>query len=112
MTATAAPPTGQQLFSLIQRHKAAGERVYGIVDAARDSALAFAPRDQFNRPIYSLFDGDAPDFMHDVAPYLFSFDWRPTYPYRGSELFDRWAAVLGSDAGILALSEANSNELL
>lgn len=104
--------SGAALHAFVAYRKTAGERLYGIADAARDHDLAVAPRDEFDMPIYSLFDGNAPDYMRDVAPYLFSFDIKPSYPYRTSALLDRWAAQMGNCAGIFALSESNSRDML
>ena len=110
--ATTTGTSGSALHTFVVYRKAAGERLYGIVDAARDRELAFAPRDEFDMPVYSLFDDGASDQMRDVLPYLFSFDLKPAYPYRTSSLLDRWADRLGSSAGILVLSESNSLDMV
>ncbi len=67
-----------------------GQRLYGIVDAAQDKQLAFEARDRFKLPIRMLFQGEAAQYMDDVAPYLIPIDPE-------SEYLDCWAKALGQE---------------
>jgi hypothetical protein len=75
-----------------------GERLYGIVDAARDLQLAKAVRETARRQARSLFEGPLAERLMHVAPYVFPIDPR-------GPLLDAWAAHLGNAAGVLLLSE-------
>ena len=134
---TTAPPNAAMLHAYIRHHHALGERLYGVVDAARDHELAFAPRDSFGQQIHSLFDvGAAPPSasvderddpatakvkrevateirsrMADVGPVLVPIEFHSRYPYSGSEYLDLWAERLGTSAGILLLTEADPGPL-
>lgn len=76
-----------------------GERLYTVVDACQDAELAFVAETQFHLPIRMLFQGDAAQYMRDVAPYFIPID-------PASEYLDRWAASWGKNAGILLTSSA------
>lgn len=134
---TTTETTGSDLHEFIRFRRGAGRQLFGVVDAARDSELAFAARDRFGREIYSLFEvgpsssSDQPDKRRDpaaldmerqfvenalsrmanVAPYLVPIEFRSRYPYRNSEYLDLWAERLGSSAGILLLSEVHPARL-
>ena len=81
-----------------------GERLYGIVDAAQDKELAFEARDRFKLPIRMLFQGEAAEYMDDVAPYLI-----PIEPE--SEYLESWAQRWGKNIGILLTSSADPLKL-
>jgi hypothetical protein len=101
MTATASP-LAEALRAQIQLRS--GERLYGIVDAAQDKELAFEARDRFKLPIRMLFQGEAAEYMDDVAPYFIPID--PASGY-----LDCWAERWGKNAGILLTSSANPEKL-
>jgi hypothetical protein len=81
-----------------------GERLYGIVDAAQDKELAFEARDRFKLPIRMLFQGEAAQFMDEVAPYLIPID-------PASEYLNSWAERWGKNVGILLTTTANPDKL-
>ena len=81
-----------------------GECLYGIVDAAQDKDLAFEARDRFKLPIRMLFQGEAAEYMGDVAPYLVPID-------PASEYLECWAQRLGKNAGILLTTSAHPEKL-
>jgi hypothetical protein len=77
----------------------AKDRLYAVVDAARDTKLAFAARDRFGLELHSLFEGYLAPYLDHVAPHLI-----PMKPNSG--YLELWAAHLGQSAGVLLLSEA------
>ncbi|MBN2563413.1 MAG: DUF4123 domain-containing protein [Phycisphaerae bacterium] len=79
----------------------AGERLYAVVDAARDAELAFAARDRFGLGLHTLFEGDLAQYLDHVAPHLVGIE-------QGSEYLELWAEHLGRSAGILLFSEAST----
>lgn len=81
-----------------------GEMLYGIVDAAQDKELAFEARDRFHLPIRMLFQGEAAQYMDDVAPYLVPID-------PASEYLESWASRWGKNAGILLTTYADPEPL-
>ena len=103
--------TGFNLHAFIHYRFGEGDRLYGVVDAARDHELAFAARDRFEQPIRWLFADDAGWHMTDVAPYLVPIEYRRRYPYPGSGYLDMWARRLGHNAGILVITRAEADEL-
>lgn len=108
MTST---PAGAALHDCVRRRVASGERLYGVVDAARDRDLAFAAPKQFGQTIEWLFvDGDA-THMQGVAPYLVPIAFGPKYPFEGSGYLDLWARKLGNSCGILLVSSADPKAL-
>lgn len=134
---TTTATTGSDLHAFLQHRLGAGQRLFGVVDAARDRELAFAARDRFGWEIFSLFEegpsssSDQADPRRDptalnierqfiesarsrmaqVAPYLVPIEFRTRYPYHNSEYLDLWAERLGSSAGILLLSEFDPTRL-
>lgn len=102
---------GAELHAFIERHREPDERLYGVVDAARDQELAFAGAAQFGWQINWLFGEDSAAHLRDVAPYLISIPHRPTYPYSESEYIDLWAEHLGRSAGILLLTSAHADAM-
>lgn len=103
--------TGADLHAALHHCIGWGDRLYGVVDTARDSELAFAARDDFGQSIRWLFADDAAWHMTDVAPYLVPIDFHETYPYLGSEYLDMWADRLGRSAGILLITKADPDAL-
>ncbi len=81
-----------------------GESLYGIVDAAQDKELAFEARDRFKLPIRMLFQGEAAQYMDDVAPYLVPID-------PAGEYLECWAQRWGKNAGILLTTSAHPEVL-
>jgi hypothetical protein len=81
-----------------------GESLYTIVDAAQDKELAFEAETRFGLPIRMLFQGEAAQYMGDVAPYFIPIDPEGEY-------LDRWAASWGKNAGILLTSFADPDTL-
>lgn len=94
----------RSLRQCVGDHRTVGERIYGVVDAARDSALAFAARDRFGERIESLFEGESAPFLTEVAPYMVRIDPQSGY-------LDLWSEHLGRSAGILLLTPAEPDEL-
>jgi hypothetical protein len=82
----------------------AGERLYGVVDAAQDCALAFEAIVGFSKVIRSLFQGDAAPALAHVAPYVVPIDPESSY-------LQNWATRLGKNAGILITSSASDDAL-
>lgn len=100
---------GADLHVLVTKHWRYGDRLYGVVDAARDSALASTARDRYKWPVRWLF-AHTPSHMAKVAPYLVPIEFRQTYPYPGSGYLDLWAQHLWRSAGILLITQANPDE--
>lgn len=82
-----------------------GERLYGIVDACQDKDLAFEARDRLKVPIRMLFQGNAAQYMDEVAPYLIPID-------PASDYLESWAQRWGRNVGILLTSQADPTKLL
>ncbi len=82
-----------------------GERLYGVVDAAQDAELAFEAERRFGLPIRMLFQGDASQYMREVAPYLIPVD-------PASEYLESWAQRWGKHVGILLTTPADPAKLL
>lgn len=84
-----------------------GERLYGVVDAARALELAEAARDRsdFTRWHGTLMRGPLAPFVQHVAPHLVEIDIDTSY-------VDAWAGSLGQAAGILLISSAAPAELI
>lgn len=128
---TTTETTGSVLHAFVQHRRGVGQRLFGVVDAARDRELAFTARDRFGWEILSLFEEGASSSsdqadprrdpaalnierqfiesaqsrMAQVAPYLVPIEFRARYPYSNSGYLDLWAERLGGSAGILLLSE-------
>ena len=85
------------LRALIRRLLQPGEKLYAVVDGARDRKLATDPLAYHGLPTYSLFQGPAAHTLEDVAPRLVPLDV-------GSGYLERWSAHLGRSAGILLIS--------
>ena len=98
--------TGATLHAFIEQRRKADERVYGIVDAARDKELAFEGAARWGWRLRWLFGEDASPQLRDVAPYLVPIESRPRYPHDQSEYLDLWADRLGGCAGIFFLCES------
>jgi hypothetical protein len=81
-----------------------GERLYGIVDAAQDAELAFEAERRFGVKIRMLFQGEAAQYMTEVAPYLVPID-------PGSEYLESWAQRWGKNVGVLLTTAADPAKL-
>lgn len=103
--------TGADLHALIESERESGEKLYGVVDAARDNQLAFDGARQFGWELQWLFTEDTAQQMRDVAPYLVPITFESSYPYQESAYLDLWAERLGSSAGILLLTAAGPKDL-
>ena len=98
----------EALHAFVRQRKTAADRLYGVVDAARDKDLAFAARDDFGREIQWLFSDEADASMKNVAPYLVPIEFDPRTPGGYLEL---WSKSIGNSAGILFLSVAEPKKL-
>lgn len=81
-----------------------GERLYGLVDAARDRELFAAAAASFGLRTLSLFDGPLAGYLDHVAPHLVSIDLQ-------SEYIGLWSDHLGRSAGILLITDADAQTL-
>lgn len=104
MAARLRPSHQSSLQSYLHYVMGAKDRLYAVVDAARDTELAFAARDRFHLELHTLFEGDLAQYLDHVAPHLIAIE-------RKSRYLDLWAAHLGQSAGILILSEAPTDIL-
>jgi hypothetical protein len=82
----------------------ATDRLYAVVDAARDKELAFAARERFGLKLHTLFEGNLAKYLDHVAPHLIPLE-------RDSEYLELWAEHLGRSAGILLLTDAPTDVL-
>lgn len=96
------------LHAFIERHRGAAERVYAVVDSARDPQLAFAGIERFGLERWSLFPSNTAREMTAVAPYLIPVPFEARYPFATPGYFDLWAARLGTSAGILVATAADT----
>jgi len=112
MTKATSTPAGAALHGLIQRLVSRRDRLFGVVDAARDNDLAMAAPKQYGQTITWLFEPGSAAHMRDVAPYLVPIAYEPKYPYAGSGYLDLWAQKLGGSAGILLVTSADQETLL
>ena len=80
------------------------EHVYAVVDAARDNELAVAARSRFGLRLHTLFEGELAQYLDHAAPHLI--------PVRlDCEYVELWAEHLGRSAGILLLTNADTDAL-
>jgi hypothetical protein len=84
--------------------KSAGERLYGVVDAARCVDLAFEAKIQFGKEIRSLFLPELQTQLWDVSPYLVPID-------PASDYLHSWAGHWGKSAGVLLTTNASEDAL-
>lgn len=103
--------SGAALHAFIERHRGAAERVYAVVDSARDPQLAFAGIERFGLERWSLFPSNTARQMAAVAPYLIPVPFEPRYPFATPGYFDLWAARLGTSAGILVTTAADTRDV-
>lgn len=103
--------TGAELHTFIESQRKPGERLYGVVDAARDKKLAFDGALRYAWELQWLFTEDTDQQMNSVAPYLVPITFESSYPYPESEYLDLWAARLGRNAGILLLTDSGPENL-
>jgi len=112
ITKSSSTPAGATLHGFIQRQMLRRDRLFGVVDAARDNDLAMAAPREYGQTITWLFKPGSAAHMVDVAPYLVPIAYEPKYPYEGSGYLDLWASKLGGSAGILLLTSADQETLL
>lgn len=136
MATTDGTTSGTVLHDFIQRRMASGERLYALVDAARDRALVSAAGTRFGLELHWLFRGPTPTFnddaeqpssnrkptlqeafqsgvqsrMANVAPYAFRIPF--VSRYRGGGFLDLWSKRLGTSAGILLLARVEPDPLI
>jgi len=103
MTATTATPLIDRLRKQIDLQQ--GEKLYAVIDAARDIKLLIEARTRFGEAVKSLFQGEAAASMADFAPYLVRFG-------PADEFLDVWAEHWGNSAGILLISQADPTAIL
>ncbi|UCE58243.1 MAG: DUF4123 domain-containing protein [Phycisphaerales bacterium] len=96
--------SGAALHAFIAHRFGVGDRLYGVVDAARDRELALAAQAHSPGQPRWLFKGTAGGHMADVAPYFVPIEFDKRYPYPGSGYLDLWAESLGRSAGILLIA--------
>ncbi|MEP0847587.1 MAG: DUF4123 domain-containing protein [Phycisphaerae bacterium] len=108
MSAAAAQRTrpDRPLQAFLRARIKPGERLFGVVDAARGLELAEAAKDRsdFTRSHGTLMRGPLAPFVQHVAPHLVEIDIDTTY-------VDTWAGSLGQAAGILLVTSAAPAEL-
>ncbi len=105
--AAAVKISGADLHAFIESQRESGENLYGVVDAARDKALAFEGALRYGWELQWLFSEDTHQQMKDVAPYLVAITFESSYPYPESDYLDLWAERLGTSAGVLLLTIAD-----
>ncbi len=103
--------TGQALHAFIHRRCAAAERLYAVVDAARDGELAKAAKKQYGRDVKSLFADDAAAHMDRVAPYLVPVESTSRSAADATGFLDRWTKQLGNSSGILLVTTADPEKV-
>jgi len=108
---TPAATTGADLHRFVQARRTGNERIYAVVDAARDRELAFEGPYRHKWKIQWLFDEQTAPRMRDVAPYVVPLEFQPTYPFAQSDYLDLWADRLGGSAGILLLTTSGPGAL-
>ena len=81
-----------------------GDRLFGVVDAARDGGLARAARNRCGLETATLFGGPLAPFLDHVAPQLVTIALQ-------SEFLEVWSQHLGRSAGILLVSNQPSRVL-
>lgn len=103
--------TGSALSAFIRRRRGAGERLYAVVDSARDGELADKARETFGRDVKSLFADDAGAHMESVAPYMVPIEANPRLADGAAAFLDLWAKHLGNSAGVLLLTTAEPDRV-
>lgn len=100
------PSLERQRADELRRHLrfAPGERLYGVVDAARDAELLYEARILFEQPTRTLFEGPLAASLDYVAPHVV-----PTDPDGG--YMECWIRRLGRSAGILLVTSADLDAL-
>lgn len=103
--------SGEALHACVRYSWGLGDRVYALVDAARDRELVLYARHELAWPMYWLFEDNASAHMSEVGPWLIPVAFKSKYPYTGSEYLDLWAEHLGNSAGIMLLTHADPEKL-
>jgi len=103
--------SGAELHRRLLQMARPGERIYALVDSARETGLAQAAWFDFDLEHWSLFDSHTAPQMARVAPYLVALSVEPRYPHAGSGYLDLWAEKLGRSAGLFLFTDANPRVL-
>ncbi len=99
------------LHGMIERERLAADRVYAVVDAARDLHLARAGFEQFDLDRFSLFPGNTSRQMATIAPFVVPVPFEAKYPFRNSGYLEMWAERLGNSSGVLLTASADLREV-
>lgn len=102
---------GCEMHQAIKSARGLADRVYLIVDSARDRKLARDAWGVYDLKNWWLFDGSADPQMAPVAPYLIDLGFASEYPYPASDYLQMFAERLGTSAGILLLTPAEPRTL-
>lgn len=103
--------SGRALHAVLQSRRAAGDRVFGIIDSARDEYLARTAWAVAELPCWSLFGATVSPRMKHVAPWLVDFRFHGEYPWDSGEYLNLFADRLGSSSGILLISPGRDDVL-
>lgn len=99
------------LHAFIAKRRDGNERLYGVVDAARDKHLAFDGAAKHEWRVESLFEEGAAQGMRDVAPYIVPITFKSDYPFPESDYLELWAERIGSSSGILLFAPCAPRQL-
>ncbi len=99
--------TASPLAALLRAKAQRGERVYGVVDAARALELVEAAKDRSDKTRWhgSLMNGPLAKFLQHVSPHLVEIDLESDYTAE-------WRRWIGRSAGVLLISSAAPEALL
>lgn len=104
--ATLAPRPDCPLRAYLAKRVQSDERLFAVVDAARDYELALAARDRadFTRHLGTLFEGGLAKRLEHVAPHLISIDPASAY-------VDALQQRMGRSASLLLATQADPESL-
>ena len=88
----------------LRSHIRPGEKLYGVVDGARDMELAYEAKCFYGQEIRSLFEGDMAPALAEVAPYMVPIELEQDY-------LKNWCRRWSTNAGILLATAANPDSL-
>lgn len=131
--ASAPQPTGEDLRAFVRHKLEAGDRLYAVIDAARDRELADAVRSKPGMEVRWLFNGPTPTTqparphrrrtveeqfqentqsrMSEVAPYVVDVPVAGRGTPESAEFLEMFAERLGTSVGILLLTPAMLDDL-
>jgi len=98
------PTSDSPMRGYLRHVMGAKDRLYAVVDAARDKELAFAARRRFGLRLHTLFEGELAQYLDHVAPQLIPVELDCGY-------VELWGEHLGRSAGILLLTNADTSAL-